>query len=150
MCRCSTNGETATLSSWVQELASVLGAGVVVSDDADGFKRAADEAGLLQHVGKAPVQRNTAAWVEAATPLLASDGDDSLAASGGRPSHAVTDVQTLLRLITERQPSPEASATLEALHRRYLATPKPRAGDVTSLAYRLASSAWTAGICGTA
>jgi hypothetical protein len=53
------------------------------------------------------------------------------------PSQAITDAPTLLRLITERQPSPAASATLEVLHRRSLAAPKPRSGEVTSLAYRL-------------
>ena len=39
--------------------------------------------------------------------------------------------------MTERQPSPAASATREAIHRRSLAAPKPRAGEPMSLAYRL-------------
>src|SRR3954463_12493773 len=34
------NGEAATLAAWVQELAAVLGATILVSDDADGFKTA--------------------------------------------------------------------------------------------------------------
>lgn len=131
------NGETATLSAWVQDLAEVLGAEVLVRDDADGFKRAADEAGLLQQVCKAHVQRNTEAWVEGSTPALAADVDGSLAAIGGRPEQALADCQTLLRLIRERQPSPEASAMLEAIHRRYLGAAKPCAGEAMSLAYRL-------------
>lgn len=131
------NGEAATLTAWVQDLASVLGAEVLVSDDADGFKTAADEAGLLQQVCKAHVQRNTEAWVEAITPALETDADGSLAAIEVRPEQAVMDVQTLRRLMRERQPSPEASATLEAMHRRYLAAPKPPAGGTMTLAYRL-------------
>ena len=70
-------------------------------------------------------------------PLLVSDADGSLAAMGVTPAQAVADCQDLVRLMTERQPSPAASATLEALHRRYVAAPKPRVGEPMSLAYRL-------------
>jgi hypothetical protein len=131
------NGEAATLTAWVEDLASVLGAEVLVSDDADGFKTAADETGLLHQVCTAHVGRNTAAWVEDISPALAADADGSLAAIGVSPAQAMADSQELLRLMKERQPTAEAGATLEAIHRRYLAAPKPRSGEVTSLAYRL-------------
>jgi hypothetical protein len=131
------NGEAATLTAWVAELAAAIGAEVLVSDDADGFKTAADATGLPHQVCKAHVQRNTEAWVEAMTPLLASDADGSLAAIGVAPAQAVADCQALLRLMRERQPTPEASATLAAIHRRYLGATKPPAGSTMSLAYRL-------------
>jgi hypothetical protein len=131
------NGETATLTAWIQELAAVLGAEILVSDDADPFKTAADASGLLQQVCKAHVQRNTAAWVETMTSALATDVDGSLAGIGVPPQQAVADCQDLLRLMTERQPTPEASATLAAIHRRYLGAAKPPAGGTMSLAYRL-------------
>jgi transposase-like protein len=131
------NGEAATLSEWVQELAAVLGAEILVSDDADGFKTAADENGLLQQVCTAHVRRNTEAWVEGITAALETDGDGSLAALGVTPEQAMADCHALLRLIMERQPSPEASALLEAIHRRYLGAVKPSAGESMSLAYRL-------------
>jgi hypothetical protein len=131
------NGEAATLTAWVQDLASVLGAEVLVSDDADGFKTAADDAGLLHQVCTAHVGRNTDAWGEGMAPALARDDDGSLAAIGVSPPQAVMDTQTLLSLMRERQPTPEASATLEAIHRRYLAAPKPAAGETMTLAYRL-------------
>ncbi len=47
-------GETATPVTWVQELPAVLGAEVLVSDDADGFKAVADVSGL-QYVCNASV-----------------------------------------------------------------------------------------------
>jgi transposase-like protein len=131
------NGEAATLTVWVQDLASVLGAEVLVSDDADGFKTAADDAGLQQQGCKAHVQRNTDAWVEGIAPALALDADGSLAAIGVHPEQALADCLELLRLMTERQPTPAANATLEAIHRRYLAAPKPRAGEAMTLAYRV-------------
>lgn len=131
------NGEAATLTAWVQDLASVLGAEVLVSDDADGFKTAADVNGLDQQVCKAHVLRNTEAWVAAMTTLLASDGDGSLAALGIDPAQAVADGQELLRLMTERQPTAAAKAMLEGIHRRYLDAAAPRKGETASLAYRL-------------
>jgi transposase-like protein len=131
------NGEAATLVAWVRDLASVLGAELLVSDDADGFKTAADECGLTHQVCKTHVARNTEAWVEAITPSLAADSDGSLARIGVRPEQAVADGQALLRLISERQPTPEASATLETIHRRYLTAPRPATGEAMSLACRL-------------
>src|SRR6185295_9832142 len=65
------------------DLTSVRCAGqwltVGVSDDADGFKTAADARGLTHQVCTAHVMRNTAAWVETMAPALASDADGSLA-----------------------------------------------------------------------
>ena len=133
------NGEAATLTAWGQDLAAAIGAAVLVSDDADGFKTAADANGLDQQVGKTHVLRNTEAWVEErarrrcwpATPTA------RWPPSGWRRSTRWPIAGTCLRLMTERRPSPAASATLEAIHRRYLAAPKPRAGEPMSLAYRL-------------
>jgi hypothetical protein len=131
------NGESATLSAWIAELAAVLGAEILVSDDADPFKTAADATGLLQQVCTAHVGRNTASWVETITPALAMDADGSLAGIGVASAQAVTDGQDLLQLMRERQPTPEAGAQLAAIHRRYLGATKPPAGEPMSLAYRL-------------
>jgi hypothetical protein len=131
------NAEAATLATWVQDLAAVVEAEILVSDDADGFKTAADAAGLLQQVCKSHVRRNTEAWVAAITPLLAADGDGSLARIGVGPEQAIADGQELLRLMTERHPSAEARATLASIHHRYLSATKPPAGSTMSLAYRL-------------
>ncbi len=131
------NGEATTLSAWVQEVAAVLDAEVLVSDDADGFKTAADDNGLLQQVCTAHVRRNTEAWVEAITPALAVDSDGSLARIGVNPEQAISDCQDLVRLMGERRPSPAASAILAAIHHRYLAAAKPPPGGTMSLAYRL-------------
>ena len=131
------NAEATTLTAWVQDLANVLGAELLVSDDADGFKTAADATGVLQQVCKAHVGRNTEAWVEAITPALTADADGSLAAIGVAPAQAVTDCRELLRLVHQRQPTAEASATLATIHCRYLGATKPPPGGTMSLAYRL-------------
>jgi len=133
------NGEATTLTAWIGELAAVVGATVLVSDDADGFKTAADETGLDQQVCTAHVARNTDAWVDRMTPELARDADGSLAAIGVSPTEAVADLQRLRALIQERQPTPQAHADLRTIHLRYVAAASPReAGTETlSLAYRL-------------
>jgi hypothetical protein len=131
------NGEAATLSAWVSDLAEAIGAAVLVSDDADGFKIAADASGVAHQVCKAHVQRNTEAWVESIEPALADDSDGSLATIGVSPAQALDDGQELLRLMRERQPTPEAAAVLATIHHRYLGAAKPLAGGTMSLAYRL-------------
>ena len=131
------NGEAATLTAWVQDLASVLGATLLVSDDADSFKLAADANGMDQQVCKAHVGRNTDAWVEAMAPDVVADADGSLASIGVAPAQAVADIHELRRLMSERQPSAEASAALATIHHRYLSAAKPAKGEAMSLAYRL-------------
>ena len=131
------NGEATTLTAWVQHLASVLGAELLVSDDADPFKTAADACGLPHQVCTAHVQRNTDAWVEAILPALRTDADGSLAACGVRRRQAMADAQALQQVMTERTPTPDAHATLAAIHRRYLQAAKPRPGEPMSVAYRL-------------
>jgi hypothetical protein len=131
------NGEAATLTAWIAELAAVLGAELLVSDDADPFKTAADATGLAHQICKAHVQRNTAAWVQAISPALEGDAEGSLAALGVSPAQAVADCQELLRLMTARQPTPASRATLAAMHHRYLGAAKPAKGESMSLADRL-------------
>ena len=131
------NGEAATLAAWVGELAAAVGAEVLVTDDADGFKGVADAHGLGHQVCKAHVLRNTEGWVAGVAPLLAADADGSLAAIAVEPAQAVADCRELLRLMAERQPTPAASALLEAIHRRYLGARAPARGRTASLAYRL-------------
>lgn len=135
------DSEAQTLKKWVGEVADAVGAEVLVSDDADGFKTAADENGMRQQVCKAHVMRNTADWVEKMKPQLAKDADGSLRAIGVNPEQAVADCETLLRLVAERQPGTEAEELLEAIHLRYIAAPPPKREAEEkvemTLAYRL-------------
>jgi hypothetical protein len=133
------NGQADTLTDWVQEVAEAVQAEVLVSDDADGFKTAADENGLQHQVCKSHVVRNTEAWHEAMAPELARDADGSLAEIGVTPEQAQADNDELLRLMKERQPTPEADAQLEAIHLRYApaASPAKRKQEKESLAYRM-------------
>jgi hypothetical protein len=131
------SGEAADLVAWLAEVAAAVGAELLVSDDADGFKTAADAAGLSHQVCKAHVVRNTEAWVARMEPALAEDADGSLALIRVGPDQAVADARALLRLVRQRDPTPEAAADLRAIHRRYQGAPPPRKGEAAGLAYRL-------------
>jgi len=133
------NGEADTLQEWVQEVAEAVQAEVLVSDDADGFKTAADENGLKHQVCKKHVLNNTQAWHDAMAPELARDADGSLAEIGVTPEQAVADNDELLRLMRERQPTPEANAKLAQIHERYAQarSPKKLGQDRETLAYRM-------------
>ena len=127
--------DSQTLKVWIEPIARSVGATVLVSDDADGFKTVADEVGVQHQVCKAHVLRNTDALIEKYQPLVASDADGSLHAIGVSPEQAAADLTRLGELVRSRQR--EQAPELEALHRRYLEAAPPREGEHQSLAYRL-------------
>ena len=123
------------LQEWIEPIAKSVGAEVLVTDDADGFKTVADEAGLLHQVCKGHVKRNTEDLIVQMRPQVATDQDGSLKAIGVEPTQALADLDRLGELITSRQP--EQGAELEQIHRRYVEAAPPKKGAVASLAYRL-------------
>jgi transposase-like protein len=123
------------LKEWIEPIAKSVGANVLVTDDADGFKTVADEIGVQHQVCKAHVLRNTEALIERYQPLVAKDADGSLKAIGVSPEQASADLTRLGQLVKSRQR--EQTAELEIMHRRYLQAPPPQEGGRQSLAYRL-------------
>ncbi len=123
------------LKQWVEPIAQSVGAQVLVTDDADGFKTVADEIGVQHQVCKAHVKRNTEELIERYQPLAATDADGSLHAIGVSSEQAVADLKRLGELVKSRQR--EQAQEVEAMHRRYLEAPPPKEGERQSLAYRL-------------
>jgi len=130
------SGEDAqTLQDWLAPIAEQVGAELLVTDDADGFKTVAEELGLEQQVCKGHVKRNTDELIASLQAALAQGAEQSLAALGITPEQAGADLERLRHLILTRQP--EGQAELEVLHDRYRGAPPPRKGQTASLAYRL-------------
>jgi len=127
--------DTKTLTAWIEPIAKSVGAQVLVTDDADGFKTVADEVGVQHQVCKAHVLRNTETLIERYPPLVARDADGSLTAIGVSPQQAGADLTRLGELIKSRQR--EQAAELETMQRRYLQASPPPEGERQSLAYRL-------------
>ena len=116
------NGEADTLQTWVKEVAQAVQAEVLVTDDADGFKTAADENGLQHQVCKKHVLNNSQAWHDAMAPELARDADGSLAEIGVTPQQALADNDELLR----RMQAANARRKLTPRWKRFMgAMPKP-------------------------
>jgi hypothetical protein len=86
------------LKEWTLPIAKSVGATVLVTDDADGFKTVADEVGIQHQVCKAHVLRNTEALIEKYQPLVATDAGGSLKAIGVSPEQAAADLTLLARI----------------------------------------------------
>ena len=130
------SGEDAeVLRVWMEPIAAAVGAELLVTDDADAYKRVAHELGLDQQVCKSHVKRNTEALIEKLQELAAQDKDGSLQAIGVQPEQALADLEELGQLIRSRQPGEQGA--LERLHLRYVDADSPRPGERASVAYRL-------------
>ena len=127
--------DAATLQEWMAPIAEVVGAQVLVTDDADALKSVADGLGLDQQVCKGHVKRNTEALIEHLQPETVTDGDGSLAAIGVAPEQAAADLKRLGELIRTRRP--EDMNELAELHLRYIGASPPGTGEKASVAYRL-------------
>src|SRR5258708_3997246 len=127
--------DSKALAEWIEPIAKSVGATILVTDDADGFKTVADEVGVQHQVCKAHVLRNTDTLIERYQPLVAKDADGSLKAIGVSPQQAAADLERLGELVRSRQR--EQAPELESMHRRYLEASPPQEGEHQTLAYRL-------------
>ena len=62
--------DAAALKAWIEPITSSVGAQVLVTDDADGFKSVADQTGLLHQVCKGHVKRNTEERIDEMRPKI--------------------------------------------------------------------------------
>jgi transposase-like protein len=127
--------EAEQLKAWLEPILDMVGADVLVSDDADAFKIVSDETGRAQQVCKSHVGRNTDALVEEMSAIAQSGQDQSLEAIGVTPQQALADLATLKQLIHSRRP--EDQPQLEQMYVRYANARKPGKDKRFDLAYRL-------------
>lgn len=123
------------LKAWLEPIMNAVDADVLVSDDADGFKKVSDETGRAHQVCKSHVGRNTDALVEELSGILQAGQDGSLDAIGITVAQALADLATLKGLIHSR--CPEDQQKLEQLSLRYAQARKPGKGKKHDVAYRL-------------
>jgi len=129
------SGEDAEqIKQWLEPIVNAVDADVVVTDDADAFKIAADEIGLTQQVCKSHVVRNTEKLVQDLSTIIQEGKDTSLQIIGITPQQALEDLSTLNDLIHSR--SPDDQPILERLYERYANARKPAKGRFT-VAYRM-------------
>jgi hypothetical protein len=127
--------EAEQLKAWLEPILEAVDADVLVSDDADAFKKVSDETGRAHQVCKSHVVRNTEALVEELSALIQTGQDRSLDTLAVSAEQALADLATLKKLIHSRQP--EEQPELEQLYLRYAAARKPAQGRRFDVAYRM-------------
>lgn len=123
------------LKAWLEPIMDAVDADVLVTDDADGFKKVSDETGRSHQVCKSHVGRNTDVLVDELSTILATNQDHSLETLGITPEQALTDLNKLKEMIHARIPNEQP--LLEAMYLRYAKARKPGKGKKHDLAYRL-------------
>jgi hypothetical protein len=127
--------EAEQLKAWLEPILDAVDADVLVTDDADGFKKVSDETGRSHQVCKSHVGRNTDDLVDELSTLLQTGQDHSLEAIGVAVEQAFADLAMLKELIHSRLP--EDQPKLEQMYLRYAKARKPGKGQKHDLAYRL-------------
>lgn len=123
------------LKAWLEPILNAVDADVVVSDDADAFKKVSDETGRSQQVCKSHVGRNTDALVEELSAIIGAGQDHSLEAIQVTPAQALEDLACLKEAIHSRRP--EDQPRLEGIYLRYAHARKPGKGQNHDVAYRM-------------
>ena len=123
------------LQAWLEPILNAVDADVVVSDDADAFKKVSDETGRSQQVCKSHVGRNTDALVAELSTMIAAGGDHSLDTIHVTSEQALADLALLKEMIHSRRP--EDQSCLEEIYLRYADARKPGKGKKHDLAYRM-------------
>jgi transposase-like protein len=124
-----------TLQEWLEPIVKAVGGQLLVTDDADAFKIAADNLGQEHQICKSHVKRNTETLIDNLEPKAAGDEDGSLAEIDVTSEEASKDLERLRELILSRQPDEEKE--LEEMHQRYIDAAPPHPGEKATIAYRL-------------
>jgi len=127
--------EAEQLKTWLEPILNAVDADVLVSDDADAFKKVSDATGRAQQVCKSHVGRNSDALVEELSALIQNGQDHSLELIGVSSEQALADLANLKLLIHSRQP--EEQGQLEQMYLRYAQAHKPAKGKRFDVAYRM-------------
>lgn len=127
--------EAEELQEWLEPILEAVEADVLVSDDADAFKKVSDETGRAHQVCKSHVGRNTDALVDDLSALIRTGQDRSLDVIGVSAEQALADLARLKALIHSRQPQEQEE--LEHMYQRYANARKPSKGKRFDAAYRM-------------
>jgi hypothetical protein len=123
------------LKAWLEPILDAVEADVLVTDDADSFKKVSDETGCSHQVCKSHVGRNTDALVDELAAIILTNQDHSLESINVTVEQAIADLNKLKEMIHSR--IPEEQALLESMYLRYAKARKPGKGQKHDLAYRL-------------
>jgi len=129
------NEQTETLKAWLLPILDLVGAEVLTTDDADGFKEVADEAGVRHQICRRHVTTNVLTFIAEVAeqvwenPPLVPQG---LCLS---PDQLLADLESL-EWIMLGHPG-HGARLLEEMHLRYAHAPAPKKGERATIWYRM-------------
>jgi hypothetical protein len=124
-----------TVTRYVQRIAKLTGCAVIVTDDADTFKTAADAAGVQQALCQQHVVPNTLTLLSEIVEQIENLPPDRSSPAGLSVAQAFADIALLEDTILARAQGSQRH--LDDLCRRYQAAPVPKRGLKANPWYRL-------------
>lgn len=124
------------IEHWLKDFAHVLGAEILVTDDADGLKTVADHLGLKHQICRAHVNRNVHDLIAAlGTKALEHPQPVPWELTGLTVDQFLEDLDTV-EWIIKSMPA-NGQAQLQALAARYQGAPPPAIGKKATMWYRM-------------
>jgi len=129
------NEETETLKGWLKPLLDLVGAQVLTTDDQDGFKAVADEAGVGHQICRQHVTRNGLDFVAKAAERVLDKPPSVPAGLDLTPDQLLEDLAEIEWILLGHPEN--AEQLLAKLYDRYAHAPPPKKGRRASIWYRM-------------
>jgi hypothetical protein len=129
------NEQTETLKGWLLPILKMVNADVLTTDDADGFKQVADEAGVRHQICRRHVTNNALAFIAESAEQVWEKSPavpEGLALS---PDQLLADLETLEWIMLGHPGHGERM--LEEMYLQYAHAPAPKKGERATLWYRM-------------
>jgi transposase-like protein len=129
------NQRTDTLYEWLQPILDAVGAQVLTTDDAEGFKEVADRAGVEHQICRRHVTTNVLAFIaEIAEQVW--EKPSSVLGNLDVSSEQLLEDLALLEWIMLGHPG-HGAKLLKGMYLRYAPAPAPKKGERASIGYRM-------------
>jgi transposase-like protein len=126
---------TETLQHWLQPLLETFGVQVMITDDADGFKEVADQAGVDHQLCRRHVTCNALAFIAEAAEQVLKNQPAPPTQLGVSSEQLCSDLEALEWIILGLPG--HGAALLEQMYLRYAHAPSPSKGEQASIWYRM-------------
>jgi hypothetical protein len=129
------NEQAETLTDWLKPMIELVGARVLITDDADGLKTAADQAGVHHQVCRQHATPNLLTFIAKAADKVLRNCPPVPQGLEISEDQFLTDLM-MLEWIMLGHPG-HGEKLLEQLYMRYAAAPAPKKGRRASIWYRM-------------
>lgn len=129
------NEETETLKNWLKPLLELVGAKILTTDDQDGFKAVADEAGVGHQICRRHVTLNGLDFVAKAAERVLDKPPSVPEGLDVTPDQLLEDLAELEWILLGHPGN--AEQLLAKLYDRYAHAPPPKKGKRASIWYRM-------------